>query len=194
MKSPIVRWLLVLNSLMLCSLLIFLAIRFHEKQNSQLAESAKANAMVREAEKNDTTSEFEKKQLQQISDGVQAKKEVTDSQLAFLLNEMNKPNPKGVATVSSLTASISLFYLKRPLSASQKAILYQQLTPALIVQDATPGSGITLTQMQKLDACDLLARFDVQEATPQILPLLNDPKPQIRANAKRALKKLGYST
>ncbi len=85
-------------------------------------------------------------------------------------------------------------HIKRPLPQSQKVIVYQRLVPVLTTPDAAISSESTLTQMHKSDACDLLAQFDVRDAVPQIVPLLDDPNPQVRNDAKAALKKLGYNT
>ncbi len=193
MKNPIVRWLSVLNILILCGLSVFLVSRFHQKQHQQENKRAEADALVREVEKNDKTPQAETMQLQAISDEIGANRPITDNQFAFLLTELNKPCPQGYGTVSHLFATTTLNHVEQPLSPTRKAILYQELTPVLAQPDLTASSGITMTQMRELEACDLLAKFDVREATPQILPLLNDPKPQIRNDAKRALKKLGYN-
>jgi len=37
-----------------------------------------------------------------------------------------------------------------------------------------------------------MAHLEAKEAIPQILPLLNDPHPEVRKDAKEALEKLGY--
>jgi len=37
-----------------------------------------------------------------------------------------------------------------------------------------------------------MAWLGVKEAIPQILPLLNDPQPEVREAAKWTLQKLGY--
>ncbi len=193
MKNPIVRWLATLNILILCCLFVFFVSRFHQKQHQQENKRAEADALVREVEKNDKTPEAEKMQLQTISDEVRMRRVVTDDHFAFLLAEMNKPSPQGDATLDHLEVILIMKSIRQPLPVSQKAILYQELTSVLAQPDLTASSGITMTQMRELEACDLLARFDVREAAPQILPLLNDPKPQIRNDAKRALKKLGYN-
>ncbi len=194
MKNPIIRILLAINALALCGLLIFNVQRHSHLQMRKQQEQANADAMVRKADQNDKTPAPEKARLRQISDQIQTNKSVTNDQLAFLLDEAIKPNASGEATVSDLTANISTAYLRRPLPQSQKALLYQKLVPVLAIPDATVSSGITLTQMHKTDACDLLARFDVREAVPQIVPLLDDPNPLVRNYAKAALKKLGYNT
>ena len=193
MKNGMIKWLIALNVLVLCGLLVFLVQKHKHQVELKEAQRSEAMAVVREAQKRDTSSQPEKERLQEISDDVAGKRPLTDEQQQFLLAEMNKPSPQGIATVSSMTAILTVESIKTPVSLNQKAILYQQLTPILAVQDTTVSSGLTLTQMQKLNACDLLAQFDVREAVPQILPLLNDPKPQIRNDAKRALKKLGYN-
>ncbi len=193
MKNPVVRWLAALNILILCGVAVFVGCRHYQQQHQQQNNRAEADALVREVEKNDKTPLAERAQLREISNEVGTKRLVTDRHFAFLLAELNKPCPKGDATFDHLAVILIMKLIKQPLPPSQKAILYQELAPVLAQPDLTASSGITMTQMRELEACDLLAKFDVREAAPQILPLLNDPKPQIRNNAKRALKKLGYS-
>ncbi len=193
MKLSFVQWLLVLNLFMLCGLAVFFTQKHHQRLVRQESEQVRTESIIREAEKNDTTPEAEKIRLRQIANALPVKRTVTNDDLAFLLAEMNKHNGQKSTDINSLTASLSMFYLKRPLPHAQKAILYEHLTPMLAAQDHTAGSGITNAQLQELEACDLVARFDVRQATPQILPLLNDPKPQIRNVARRTLKKLGYN-
>jgi len=41
-------------------------------------------------------------------------------------------------------------------------------------------------------AVTALARLNARETVFQILPLLNDPKPEVREDARKALEKLGY--
>ncbi len=192
MKSPILRILLIINALALCGLLISFVQRHSQQQARQQQERASVDAMVRKADKQDKTPAPEKVRLRLISNQVQTNKSVTNDQLAFLLDEAVKPNASGEATVSDLTANISMAYLRRPLPQSQKVLLYQKLVPVLAIRDGTVSSGITLTQMHKTDACDLLAQFDIRQAVPQIMPLLDDPNPMVRYYAKSALKKLGY--
>ncbi len=194
MKSPLVRWLIALNLLVLCGALVAFFGQQHHQQQVQQARQAQINQMVRAGWKNDDATPGEQARLQTASQAVQTEGRLTDDQFSFLLTQVSKPNTKGVASGSHLAAVMTLDNIKAPLPASQKAILYNRLLPLLQIPDPTVGSGITLTQMHKLEACDLLAKFDVREAVPQIVPLLDDPKPQVRINAKRTLKKLGYST
>ncbi len=42
------------------------------------------------------------------------------------------------------------------------------------------------------EAIYVLAKLRVKEAVPHILPLLNDPKPEVREDARKALQRLGY--
>lgn len=193
MKNGIVKWLIALNVLVLCGLLVFLVQKHKHQVNLREAQRSEAMAVVREVQKRDTSSQSDKDHLQQIADDVAEKKPLTDDKLQFLLTEMNKPSPQGIATLSSMTAILTIESIETPLSSDQKTILYKCLTPVLAVPDATAGSGISLTQMQKLNACDVLAMYDIRAAVPQIVPLLDDSKPQIRSEAKQALKKLGYN-
>ena len=73
-------------------------------------------------------------------------------------------------------------------------MLTNRLVPLLQIPDPTNSSVFTLNEMHKLEACRLLALFNIREAIPQLVPLLDDPKPQVRNDAKQALLKLGYST
>ena len=191
MKSPTVRWLTALNILVLCGLLFAF---FGQRHQQQQALRVEVDQMARSAWVNDDATQDEQTRLKDISESVQKGQALTDDQFSLLLKETSKPNKEGLANVSHLTAVLCLGTMKTPLPPSQRAILYNRLVPLLAIPDPTVTSGITLTQMHKLEACDLLARFDVREAIPQIVPLLDDPKPQVQVVAKRALKKLGYST
>ncbi len=42
------------------------------------------------------------------------------------------------------------------------------------------------------NALYVLTKLRVKEAVPHILPLLNDPKPEVREDARKALQRLGY--
>ena len=193
MKSPIVRWLLALNILLLCGVLLTFLGQRHRQQQARQAQRMLADKMVQKGLQNDDATPDERAQLDVISQNVVNRRTLTDDQFSFLITELSKPNSKGVATGSHLYAALTLNSIRVPLSASQRAMLSNRLVSLLQAPDPTDGSVFTLTEMHKLEACRLLALFNMREAIPQIVPLLDDPKPQVRNDAKQALKKLGYS-
>lgn len=190
MKSPIVRWLITLNILVLCGVTLAFFVQQHRQQKTQ---RMLADKIVQQGLQHDDATPDERAQLDVICKSVQKRQALTDDQFSFLLTETSKPNSKGAATASHIYAVMIFDLMKAPLLASQKTILCNRLVPLLQIPDPTVSSGITLTQMHKMEACQLLAHFGVREAIPQIVPLLDDPKPQVRVDAKRALKKLGYN-
>lgn len=194
MKSPIVRWLIALNILVLSSVLFALFNQRHHQHQAQQAFRTRADRMAQAAWKSDDATSDERARLHIISESVQRRQALTDDQISLLLTEISKPNARGVANVSHLTAMMCLDAMRTPLSSSQRSLLYTRLVPLLAIPDPTVSSGITLTQMHKMEACDMLAHFGVREAIPQIVPLLNDPKQQVQVVAKRALKNLEHST
>ncbi len=198
MKSPLVRWLLALNILVLCGVLLAFFSQKHHQQQAQQALRARADRVVQAAWKDDDATLDERARLHVISESIQREQPLTDGQLSLLLTEMSKPNERGSLSVSSLSAAMGLeamhYRVKAPLSPSQRAIFSNRLVSLLQVPDATDNSVFTLTEMHKLQACHLLALYDVREAIPQIVPLLDDPKAKVRNDAKQALMKLGYRT
>lgn len=196
MKSPIVRWLIALNSLVLCALLFaFLGQRHHQQQARQ-TERVKADRMVQRGWQSVAPSEHA--QLNAIQESVNKGQTLTDDQFSFLMTEASDPDTKRAIGVGHLSAVMALelmhYKMKEPLPASQKAMFSSRLVPLLQVPDPTDNSVFTVAEMHKLEACHLLALYDVREAIPQIVPLLDDPKAKVRNDAKQALKKLGYST
>ena len=157
-----------------------------------------ADKMVQRGQQNDDATPEERARLNVINESVVEGQPLTDDQFSFLMTQASKQNSKGTATVSQMTATAILeimhYKMKAPLSASRRAMLTNRLVSLLQIPDPTDGSVFTPTELRKLEACHLLAQFDIREAIPQIVPLLDDPKPQVRLNAKQALKKMGYST
>jgi len=193
MKASVIRWLAVFNILVLCCGILAFFMQRHRQQQAHQAQQTLTDRIVQEGIKNDDATPDQRAQLDEISKNVRQGQAPTDDQFSFLLMEVGKQNDRGIGTASHLYATMILDHIKAPLPTSQKVVLYNRMTPLLQIKDPTVSSGITLAQMHKLEACDLLARYDVRAAIPQIVPLLDDPKPQIRVNAKRALKRLGYS-
>lgn len=194
MKSPIVRWLIALNILVLCGVLLAFFVQRHYQQQARQTERIMADRMVQRGLENDDATSAERAQLDVISHNVVKRRTLTDDQFSFLITQLSKANSKGVATGSHLYASLTLNSIRVPLSASQRAMLTNRLVPLLQIPDPTNSSVFTLNEMHKLEACRLLALFNIREAIPQLVPLLDDPKPQVRNDAKQALLKLGYST
>lgn len=194
MKSPIVRWLIALNILVLCGVLLAFFVQRHYQQQARQTERIMADRMVQRGLENDDATSAERAQLDVISHNVVKRRTLTDDQFSFLITQLSKANSKEVATGSHLYASLTLNSIRVPLSASQRAMLTNRLVPLLQIPDPTNSSVFTLNEMHKLEACRLLALFNIREAIPQLVPLLDDPKPQVRNDAKQALLKLGYST
>jgi HEAT repeat protein len=44
----------------------------------------------------------------------------------------------------------------------------------------------------RIYALDVLKRLNAKSSIPHILPLLNDPRPEVRREAQRTLQQLGY--
>lgn len=198
MKSPLVRWLLALNALVLCGVLLASFVQRHHQQQAQQTRRLLADKMVQRSLKNDDATPIESAQLGVIGKSVDEGRALTDDQFSFLMAQASKPNSKEISTLSQMTALAILelmhYKMKAPLPASQQAMFSNRLVSLLQVPDPTDSSVFTLTEMHKLEACHLLALYDVREAIPQIVPLLDDPKARVRNDAKQALKKLGYST
>jgi hypothetical protein len=193
MKSPLVRWLLALNILILCGVLFAF---FGQRHRHQQAQRTLADKMVQKGWQG--VAPTERAQLDGINESVVKGRSLTDDQFSFLMTEASSLDTKKTATVCQMTADAILeimhYKMKAPLSASQKAMFSNRLVSLLQVPDPTDNSVFTMTEMHKLEACHLLALYDVREAIPQIVPLLDDPKAKVRNDAKQALKQLGYST
>ena len=195
MKSPIVRWLLALNILVLCGVLFAFFVQRHHQEQARQTQRLLADKMVQKGWQN--VAPAERAQLDEIQESVNKGRALTDDQFSFLMTEASNSDTKRAATVSQMTADAILeimhYKMKAPLSASQRAMFSNCLVSLLQVPDPTDNSVFTLTEMHKLEACHLLALYDVREAVPQIVPLLDDPKAKVRNDAKQALKKLGYN-
>lgn len=197
MKSPIVRWLTALNVIVLCGVLLAFFVQRHHQQQAQQTRRLLADKMVQRSLKNDDATPTERAQLDVVGKSVDEGRTLTDDQFSLLMAQATKPNSKGISTLSQMTSLAILefmhYKMKEPLPASQQAMFSDRLVSLLQVPDPTDNSVFTLTEMHKLEACHLLALYNVREAIPQIVPLLDDPKPKVRLDAKRALKQLGYS-
>lgn len=141
MKSPIVRWLIALNILVLCGVLLAFFGQWHRQQQARQAQRMLADKMVQRSLQNDDATPAERAQLKVINESVVEGRPLTDDQFSFLMTQASKQNSKGTATVSQMTAAAILEIMHHKLFGTGAYVKEQEISPANVVMlsDLTGG-------------------------------------------------------
>lgn len=185
MQKRIIWCLVALNIL---AVAIYGANRFLIHQKRAAAQKAGDTATATAEEAAGITSKQDYLQRLQIYDTSQKTGNIADNELNWCLGLMNKgpiKNHKGAKAELNVEIVATLVYVKR-FTPSQKEKIYQATLPMFTNTDET-GDGL-----EKIYACRMMKKMKDKRAVPYLLPLLNDPRPDICLMAQRTLTSLGY--